>query len=163
MVTRFHTWSKTNSGCIFLAFVDWGQGNIEGGRSRAGRTQGFWGGRSSSQEMQWRTSLGVQWLRVHAPKQGVCVRSPVRELRSHMPCGTPPPKKYKKRKCNGFHRERALELEATEQRVSTITQNFLGLQNETHGKLFHFLPGSICVENVLSPTVRKQWKRSVFY
>ena len=33
------------------------------------------------------TSLVVQWLRLHLPVQGVWVRSLVRELRSHMPCG----------------------------------------------------------------------------
>ena len=33
------------------------------------------------------TSLAVQWLRLRLPMQGVWVRSLVRELRSHMPCG----------------------------------------------------------------------------
>ena len=34
------------------------------------------------------TSLAVQWLRLHAlPIQGVCIRSLVGELRSHMPLG----------------------------------------------------------------------------
>ena len=34
-----------------------------------------------------RTSLTVQWLKVHLPMQEVRVQSPVRELRSHMPHG----------------------------------------------------------------------------
>ena len=29
----------------------------------------------------------VQWLRLHFPMPGACVRSLVGELRSHMPCG----------------------------------------------------------------------------
>ena len=29
----------------------------------------------------------VQWLRLHLPMRGVWVRSLVRELRSHIPCG----------------------------------------------------------------------------
>ena len=33
------------------------------------------------------TSLAVQWLRRRLPMQGVRVRSLVRELRSHIPCG----------------------------------------------------------------------------
>ena len=33
------------------------------------------------------TSLAVQWLSLHLPKQGVCVRSLVSELRSCMPLG----------------------------------------------------------------------------
>ena len=31
-----------------------------------------------------RTLLVVQWLRIRVPKQGICVRSLVEELRSHM-------------------------------------------------------------------------------
>ena len=31
-----------------------------------------------------RTSLLIQWLRIHLAMQGTQVRSPVRELRSHM-------------------------------------------------------------------------------
>ena len=33
------------------------------------------------------TSMEVQWLRLHLPKQEVWVQLLVRELRSHMPCG----------------------------------------------------------------------------
>ena len=31
-----------------------------------------------------RTLLVVQWLRIRVPKQGICVRSLVEEIRSHM-------------------------------------------------------------------------------
>ena len=34
-----------------------------------------------------RTSLVVQWLRLHLPKQEVWVQSLVRVLRPHTPCG----------------------------------------------------------------------------
>ena len=36
----------------------------------------------------WGTSLVVQWLRIHLPKQGMWVGSLIWELRSHMPWAT---------------------------------------------------------------------------
>ena len=38
-------------------------------------------------DQSFRTSLAVQWLRLHLPMQGVRVRSLVGELRSHMSRG----------------------------------------------------------------------------
>ena len=39
------------------------------------------------EEYQAASSLAVQWLRLHLPKQGVQVRFLVCDLRSHMPPG----------------------------------------------------------------------------
>ena len=38
-----------------------------------------------STNSEWGPSLVVQWLRIHLPMQGMQVRSPVRELRLHVP------------------------------------------------------------------------------
>ena len=67
----------------------------EGGRSRAGRTQGSWGGGSSSQEMQWRTSLGVQWLRDHAPNTGGVGSIPGQGTKTSYAVWHPPKKNQK--------------------------------------------------------------------
>ena len=64
---------------------------------------------------------GGEWLRVHAPNPGGVGSIPGQGTKIPYAVGQPPHKKKSKRKCNGFHRERALELEATEPRVSTIT------------------------------------------
>lgn len=73
----------------------------------------------------------------------------------------PPKKKYKKRNAT-VSTEKGSRTWG--HRTASFYHNtkFL-LQNETHGNFFTSRPGSICVENVLSPTVRKQWKRSIFY
>ena len=53
-----------------------------------------------------RTSLAVQWLRLHLPMQGVRVRPLVGELRSHMPHGQKNPQNIKQKQyCNKFKKD----------------------------------------------------------
>ena len=51
------------------------------------------------------TFLAVQWLRLHLPKQGVWVRSLVKELRSHRHCGQKTKTVKQKQYCNKFNKD----------------------------------------------------------
>ena len=57
----------------------------------------------------WGPSLDGHWLRLPLPMQGVCVRSLVRELRSHVPQGQKPPKYKIEQHCNKFHALKKIE------------------------------------------------------
>ena len=52
-----------------------------------------------------RTSLVVQWLRLHLPMQGMQVQFLVRELRSHMPQAKKPKHIRQKQYCNKFNKD----------------------------------------------------------